>query len=245
MLNKFNKLIASVKTKKSKYIIVGITAAAVICLYWLIGFGTINLERYDRVSVIDEQLVVSREVSVYTMASGFLMPIILLAVPLSLLLFVKLYKEFGIKLIKFNMSRKLFLPLYFIIIFGLTTLSNWGIGFMGAMSTLFSIRIAAALIIVLYTAISLRKEKARIEYLNFLAVLYILTGLLQASNNLAKTFHDINIVVGFEDTSWFFRSLIQEFNIDIMPLYYSMLFAAVIYISSLGSKYLFKFRKKK
>jgi hypothetical protein len=102
---------------------------------------------------------------------------------------------------------------------------------------------------VLHIVLTLRKEKARIEYLNFLAVLYILTGLSQALNNLSRVLYDISIVVSFDhdDAYRVFRSLIQDLEIEMLPLYFSMICAMALYLGSFGDKNMFKFifRKKR
>jgi hypothetical protein len=94
-------------------------------LYWIICFGTTNIEDYERVSVVDDELIMTRAVNVYTLISGFLQQMILLIAPLAVALFVKLYKEFGIRLVKFNKRKtKLFLLPYSAILIVLVTFHN-------------------------------------------------------------------------------------------------------------------------
>jgi len=228
---------------RKRYIITALIAAALIFLYWLIGFSAIIIRESDRVSIADSQLTISRTVNIYTLLSGFLMPVIVLSIPLLALLFVKLYKKYDIKLFGFDEHKikKLTAPLYIIIIFVLLPLrfTIWEHLF----NTMFLLRLIAALIIAVHIISALRTEKP--DYINFMTVLFILTGLSKTLNNLAKSFRDMSLVADFEYTDgaeitalFFFRSLINDFHIDMMPLYFSMMIVLLLYAFGKKIRYL-------
>ena len=214
----------------TKYAIVAIAAAIVIRLYWFANYTTTEYMGRIRTGEFRD--------SDY---EHMIAALFLLFAPLCIVLFIKLYKLFELKLDE----RILFVILSIPFAVSFTAFINHNIyDGMRAISliraffwnTTSSVQIITTLFFALFVSFTLRKEKENIEYLKVLAVLYILTGIFQTMNNAAITVY----------RTLFARALpIDRVQSDIGTLLNYMTLGAALYTFSFLRKYLPKFTKHK
>ena len=218
-------------TITTKYVIVAMVAAVVILLYWFANYTTTEYMGRIRAGEF-------RDSDYEHIIAGFF----LFFAPLLIVLFIKLYKLFELKLDE----RILFVILSIPFAVSFTAFTNHniydGMRVISLIRAFFwnttsSVQIITALLLAIFVSFTLRKEQENIEYLKVLAFLCILTGIFQTMNNVAITNYSII----------FARAILPRNSIraDIGTLLNYMALAAALYTFSFWRKYLPKFIRRK
>ena len=206
-----NQVDVKPKILRKKYILTGFAAVSAIFLYFFADIITINSARGG--------IEVGQQ-------------IMLLFAPLLILLAVKLYKKYEIQIDE----RILFFVLCVPVIIGFILFANFTYRFI----PMFLAKTAVNLIIVIFILLTLRKEREDIKYANFLAMLYILTGMFQILNNIMASANRVLMRLVYWDRIdryWLARSLVNDIEMDTIILLFTLIAAAMLYTYSFWRRY--------
>ena len=203
-----------IKEKYINHIIICIIAACIVFLYWVPDYRTFARGIY---------------------IPDLLWHLYIIAAPSLILIFVKLYKKYDIKLdavILIILFLFVCIPAVRDIINILKFDSPGMTWILWSWSVIIFTRPLLILIITLVIILTLREEKP--DYINFAPMIFILTGLYRTINRLLSILGDMGDPID---------SIIAIVN-SFLPLFIGLSIAAVIYLFSFWRKYLPKFKKQ-